>query len=86
VDLLALLQKIPGRQEEAIAHYEAALRINPDVMEAHYNLGNALATMPGRLPEAVSELEAAFRIRPEPTVRQSLDRLRALSAARMPRP
>ena len=49
-------------------------------MEAHYNLGEALATIPGRLPEAITHLEAAARIRPDPVVRQMLDRLRAMAA------
>ena len=44
----------PGRLPEAIAEYQAALRIDPDFAEAHTDLGNTLARMPGgcrrRLP------------------------------------
>jgi tetratricopeptide (TPR) repeat protein len=58
------LEEIPGRLPEAIAHYQAALRINPNCAEAHNNLGNAWAQRPGRLPEAIAEYEAALRIRP----------------------
>ena len=50
---------------EAIAEYQAALRIEPDFAEAHTNLGNALAQTPGRLPEAIAEYQAARRIRPD---------------------
>ena len=54
---------MPDRLPEAIAEYQAALRIEPDDADAHYNLGNALARMPGRLPEAIAEYQAALRIR-----------------------
>jgi len=63
-DLGNALSKLPGRLTEAIAEYEAALRINPDDAGTHFNLGNALSHTPGRLPEAVAEYEAALRIRP----------------------
>jgi tetratricopeptide (TPR) repeat protein len=58
------LEEIPGRLPEAIAHYESALRINPNCAEAHNNLGNAWAQLPGRLPEATAQYQAALRIRP----------------------
>ena len=45
-------------------------------MEAHVNLGNALAQTPGRQSEAIAEYEAALRIRPDPLVRQMMERLR----------
>ena len=63
-NLGAVLERIPGRLPDAIAEYEAALRINPDAPEAHNNLGSALADIPGRLPEAISEYETALRIKP----------------------
>jgi len=53
-----------GKIEEAIAHYEQALRINPDFADAHYSLGLALARL-GRLPEAVGHWEQALRITPD---------------------
>ena len=52
-----------GKIEEAIAHYEQALRIKPDDAEAHYNLGNALAQV-GRVPEAIGQYQQALRIKP----------------------
>jgi tetratricopeptide (TPR) repeat protein len=68
---------MPGRLQDAIAEFEAALRSEPDLVEAHVNLGNALAEAPGRSTEAIAEYEAALRIRPDPVVRQMVDRLRA---------
>ena len=67
----------PGRLPDAIAHFEAALRINPDLAQAHFNLGNALSQLPGRLPDALAEYEAALRITPDPELRQMVNRLRA---------
>ncbi len=60
-NLGSILVKTPGGMPEAIAEFEAALRIRPDYAEAHNNLGNALEQMPDRLPEAIAHLEAALR-------------------------
>ena len=68
---------MPGRLPEAIAEFKAALRSEPDFVDAHVSLGKALALTPGRLREAIAEYEAALRIRPDPEVRQTVDRLRA---------
>jgi tetratricopeptide (TPR) repeat protein len=62
---------------DAIAHYEAAVRINPDLPEAHYVLGLALLKLSGRTPEAISHLESVVRLRPDSEAQQLLDRLRA---------
>jgi len=40
-----------GRSDEAIAQYQAILKLRPAYAEAHFNLGNALA-LAGRLGEA----------------------------------
>jgi protein O-mannosyl-transferase len=56
---------LPGQLPDAIAQFQAALRIRPDYADAHYNLGNAWSVMPGRLPDAISEYEAAIRINPD---------------------
>ena len=53
-----------GRIEEAIAHYEQALRLKPDYADAHYNLGNALRKG-GKGQDAVEHLEQAIRINPD---------------------
>ena len=53
-----------GKINEAIAHYEQALRIRPDYAEAHNNWGNALRQS-GRIPEAIEQYEQALRINPD---------------------
>jgi tetratricopeptide (TPR) repeat protein len=59
------LSHIAGREREAIAEYQAALRLDPNYVEAHNNLGNSLSQIPGRLPEAIAEYQAALRINPD---------------------
>jgi tetratricopeptide (TPR) repeat protein len=59
------LSEIPGRLPDAIAAYEAALRMDPEYAGAHTNLGAALAGIPGREPEAIAHFEAALRIKPD---------------------
>jgi tetratricopeptide (TPR) repeat protein len=50
---------------DAIAEYQAALRLRPDFAKTHNNLGTALSKIPGRLPEAIAEYQAALRIEPD---------------------
>jgi len=50
---------------EALAESQAAVRLDPNNAEAHYNLGNAWARFPGGMSEAVAEFRAALRIRPD---------------------
>ncbi|MFB3854117.1 MAG: tetratricopeptide repeat protein [Vicinamibacterales bacterium] len=52
-----------GNLEEAIAHFEAALRLEPGLREAHFNLGLALHRM-GRLEDAIRSYQEAARIAP----------------------
>jgi tetratricopeptide (TPR) repeat protein len=52
-----------GRLPEAIAHYEAALRLHPDYSEAQLNLGNALLQA-GRYAEAVGHYDWVVRQHP----------------------
>lgn len=63
-NLATELAQIPGELPNAIAEFEAALRIRPDFAEAHYNLGNALALTPSRMPDAITEYQAALRYAP----------------------
>lgn len=52
------------RGAEAIPHFEAALRADPEYGEAESNIGMVLGNMPGRMPEAITHFEAAVRLRP----------------------
>jgi tetratricopeptide (TPR) repeat protein len=58
------LARFPARRPEAIAEYEAALRINSHAAEVHEDLGAVLVEMPGRLPEAITHLETALQLKP----------------------
>ncbi len=62
-DLGAVLQRW-GRTQEAIGHFEKALRMEPDYAEAHCNLGAVLGQA-GRLQEAIAHYEQALRIKPD---------------------
>ncbi len=53
-----------GRSDEAIQHFEEALRLDPNYAEAHYNLGNALFRA-GRMEEARTRYERALELLPE---------------------
>ena len=52
-----------GEIQDAVGHYERALRIRPDFAEAHNRLGAALVRL-GRVPEAIGHFEQALRINP----------------------
>ena len=51
-----------GRIQEAIWHWEQALRIKPDYARTHYNLGIALGQV-GKLADAIAHYEQALRIK-----------------------
>jgi tetratricopeptide (TPR) repeat protein len=53
-----------GNVQEAIAHYEQAIRIMPDYADAHDNLGNTLKEA-GRVGEAKKHYELSLQINPE---------------------
>ena len=53
-----------GRTDDAIKHYQEALRIKPDYAEAHNNLGIALDRK-GRIDDAIKHYQEALRIKPD---------------------
>jgi tetratricopeptide (TPR) repeat protein len=61
---LGLWLEAHGRNTEALAQYEEALRIRPEYADAHNNLGSLLRQFPGREAEAKAHLDAALRIQP----------------------
>ncbi|MEP6811019.1 MAG: tetratricopeptide repeat protein, partial [Chthoniobacterales bacterium] len=52
-----------GKAEEAVAHFEEALRLDSNYAEAHYNLGNALFRL-GRIKEARARYARAVELIP----------------------
>jgi len=54
----------PGRLPEAVAHYQAALRIQPESIEARTDLGSALAKS-GHIEQAIGEYQTTLRIAPD---------------------
>ncbi len=52
-----------GHVPEAIRHYEQALRLDPDLADAHVNLANALMQS-GRIPEAIEHYEQVLWVKP----------------------
>jgi len=50
--------------DEAIRHYQEALRRQPDRAEAHNNLGAAFHQQ-GRTGEAIREFQEALRLKPD---------------------
>jgi tetratricopeptide (TPR) repeat protein len=58
----ALLKK--GSVDEAIAHSQKALQIEPNNAEAHYNLGGALLKK-GSVDEAIAHFQRALQIEPD---------------------
>jgi protein O-mannosyl-transferase len=58
------LAKSPAHLSEAIAEYQAGLRIAPTVSEAHNYLAIALAQIPGRESDAIAEFKSALRLNP----------------------
>ena len=57
--------RTPGRMNDAIAQFEAALRLKPDQVEARNNLGNAWSEIPGRLNDAIAQFEEVLRRQPD---------------------
>jgi Flp pilus assembly protein TadD len=53
-----------GETQEAIRHFQAAVRIQPGYAEAQYNLAVALEHT-GRTQEAIQHYEQALRIKPD---------------------
>ncbi len=54
-----------GEVEEAIARFALVLRLKPDHLNAHRNLGYAFSRTPERRPEAIAAFEGALRLDPD---------------------
>jgi tetratricopeptide (TPR) repeat protein len=53
-----------GRLEGAVASYDRALALRPDLAEIHYNRANSLQSL-ARLDEAVAGYDRAIALRPD---------------------
>jgi tetratricopeptide (TPR) repeat protein len=72
---LAQLLADMGRRDDAITHYQQALRLDPSNASVHYNLANLLAEY-GRDDEALSHYTAAARLAPnDPRIQINLGNL-----------
>jgi protein O-mannosyl-transferase len=60
---LGVVLAAEGDRKDAIAHYRAAVALNPKYPEAHNNLGAALAPE-GQTDEAITHFREAFRLNP----------------------
>ena len=61
---LGVILMSTGREREAAAQFEAAVRLTPDDPDYHVNLGLALAQMPGRLADAIAQYRDSLADRP----------------------
>lgn len=52
-----------GKYEDAIRHYDAAIRLKPDLAEAYNNLGHAKVNL-GRYEEAIEDCSKAILLKP----------------------
>jgi tetratricopeptide (TPR) repeat protein len=60
---IAIALEEEGRHEEALEHYETALKIKPDYTDAAYNLGTVLATR-GLYAQAAAYFEYVLELEP----------------------
>jgi tetratricopeptide (TPR) repeat protein len=58
------LAEMPDGVNQAVTEYQAALRIKPDYVRAHTDLGSAFAKL-GRLSDAIAEYRAALAVEPD---------------------
>ncbi|MGA2696036.1 MAG: tetratricopeptide repeat protein [Terriglobales bacterium] len=82
---LGIVYAEQNRLPEAIAEFDASLRIKPDHAKAHMNLGNVLRQMPGRMPDAIIEYQTALQLQSDlVSVHKNLAIALAQNPARLP--
>src|SRR4029434_2979820 len=60
---LAVERSRKGQSDEAMAHYEEAIRLQPYYADAYYNRGNILFAK-GRIDEAIADWEKTLQMQP----------------------
>jgi protein O-mannosyl-transferase len=60
---LGFILEYSGRVDEAMQHYQEALRLKPGLVEAHNNMGIALSDM-GRVTEGIEQYKEGLRMNP----------------------
>ena len=63
-EILAAAHAGLGNFDQSIVCYEKILNINPDSVDAHYNLGTASQAM-GQLDDAITSFQRALQIKPD---------------------
>ena len=63
---LGVILMSTGREAEAAAEFQDAVRLTPDDPDYRVNLGLALAQMPGRMGDAVAAVSGGLAHRPRP--------------------
>ena len=76
-NLMGIALKAQGNLNEALNHYQEALRLNPNYPQAHNNLANALVALK-RFPEAVTHYRRALALKPDyAEAQQNLNRIQS---------
>ena len=60
---MGMTTRAAGRTEEAMFHYQAALKLSPQLAEAHMNVASLLSQVPGRELEALDHYTQALELR-----------------------
>lgn len=72
-----------GRPQEAIEHFERALRLRPDYADSHKNLAQSLAAV-GRAQEAIEHFQRALELNPSMVAAHAGLAIALTSAGRLP--
>ena len=60
---MGMTARAAGRTDEAMFHYQAALKLSPQLAEAHMNVASLLSQVPGREQEALDHYTQALELR-----------------------